>query len=73
MFAQSDDLCWLMSAPRDIDEELKEIRADVLWLYVASYSGIDPLVTLFIFFWRESKFKIYLECDLFRECKEITL
>ena len=55
-----NDLCWLVLAPRDLDEELKEIRADVLWLYVASYRSIDLLPTLFTFFWWESEFKIYL-------------
>ena len=60
MFPQSRDLWWLISASRDTDEELQEIRADVSRFYVASYPGINPLLTLFTFFWRESKFKIYL-------------
>ena len=46
--------------PRDLDEELKEISADVLWLYIASYRSIESLPTLFAFFWWESKFKVYL-------------
>ena len=58
-FAQSNDLCWLESASRDLDEELQELREDVSRLYVASYPGINPLPTLFAFFSRENKFKIF--------------
>ena len=58
-FAQSNDLCWLVSSSRDLDEELQELREDVSRLYVASYPGINPLPTLFAFFSRENKFKIF--------------
>lgn len=69
-FSQSKKLFWVVSAPRDVDKELQEIRADVSWLY---YLPRYRLLTLFTFFWQEKEFKIVEESDLLQECKEIIL
>ena len=62
-----------VSASRDLDEELQELKEDVSRLYVASYPGINPSPTLFTFFGRKPNSKYSQECDLLQECKEITL